>query len=214
VGVGRDLVESRFGAPCLFLQGCAGDQGTGRWIEGTPASDTRAMGERLAAGVGRAMERLAERPVANVHVATERVALDLDAFPPLSMLERDLRAAAAAVDPGPIVALGDALVVARRADELRTARLTAISLGDVALAILPGEVFVEHGLAIRAGSPFPETVVAAYDDNTLQYIPTHAAFADGEYEVDGGWRYIRPGQGERMVGAMIALLARLRAAPA
>ena len=62
----------------------------------------------------------------------------------------------------------------------------------------PGEVFLEHGLAIRAASPFAETIVAAYNDNTLQYIPTAAAFPEGEYEVDGGWRYIRPGEGERM----------------
>jgi hypothetical protein len=214
VGVGRGIVESRFGGSSLFLQGCAGDQGTGKWIADTPAADTRAMGARLATGVDQAMASLTDRPVARIGVATERLALELDPFPPLPVLERQLRAAAEGEDPGPIVALGDALVVARRVGELRTARLTAISLGDVALAVLPGEAFVEHGLSIRAGSPFPETVVAAYDDNTMQYIPTRAAFADGEYEVDGGWRYIRPGEGERMVAAMIGLLTRLRTSAA
>jgi hypothetical protein len=90
------------------------------------------------------------------------------------------------------------------------ARITAFALGDVALVILPGEVFVAHGLAIRAASPFAETIVAAYDDNTLQYIPTEAAFAEGAYEVDGGWRYIQRGEGERMVATAIGELGQLR----
>ena len=76
--------------------------------------------------------------------------------------------------------------------------------------VLPGEVFLEHGLRVRSGSPFAETLVAAYNDNTLQYIPTEEAFPDGEYEVDGGWRYIRPGEGERMADEAIRLLETLR----
>jgi hypothetical protein len=54
-------------------------------------------------------------------------------------------------------------------------------------------------------------VVAAYNDNTLQYIPTAAAFPDGAYEVDGGWRYIRAGEGERMADEAVRLLNGLRA---
>jgi neutral ceramidase len=79
------------------------------------------------------------------------------------------------------------------------------------LAVLPGEVFLEHGLAVRAGSPFAETVAVAYNDNTLQYIPTAAAFPDGAYEVDGGWRYIVAGEGERMSTEAVRLLEGLRA---
>ncbi len=51
----------------------------------------------------------------------------------------------------------------------------------------------------------------AYNDNTLQYIPTAGAFADGEYEVDGGWRYIQAGPGERMAAEAVRLLSGLRA---
>ena len=75
--------------------------------------------------------------------------------------------------------------------------------------MLPGEVFLEHGLSIGARSPYRATLVAAYQDNTLQYIPTASAFADGEYEVTGGWRYIQPGQGERLADQAVSLLARL-----
>ena len=109
------------------------------------------------------------------------------------------------------MALGDRLVVARRLDDLAGAPIVTIRLGPgLAIVVLPGEVFLEHGLRIRSASPFDETLVAAYNDNTLQYIPTEGAFPDGGYEVDGGWRYIRPGEGERMADEAIRLLESLR----
>lgn len=210
VGHGRALVESGFGFPCVFVQGCAGDQGTGKWIAGSPRDDTAAMGERFARGVASALRSATARGDAGLAVSTARVDLALDPFPPVPELERRLAEAAAIDDFGPIVSLGDALAIARRPAELSVARITSIALGDLALVVLPGEVFVAHGLAIRAASPFAETIVAAYNDNTLQYIPTEAAFAEGAYEVDGGWRYVQPGEGERLVAAAIAELEGLR----
>ena len=69
-------------------------------------------------------------------------------------------------------------------------------------------------MTIRADSPFKTTIVAAYDDNTIQYVPTAEAFPDGEYEVNGGWRYIQQGQGERLAASGTDLLRRLAAAQA
>jgi hypothetical protein len=136
--------------------------------------------------------------------------LDLDPFSPIAEMEERFERVASEREFADIVSIGDALVLARRLDELVKAPITAFAIGsDLALVVLPGEVFLEHGLAIRAGSPFGETLVAAYNDNTLQYIPTASAFPDGEYEVDGGWRYIRPGQGERMADEAVRLLAGL-----
>ena len=130
---------------------------------------------------------------------------------PVPELEAQFDAAARDRKSADIVALGDRLVVARRLDELAGAPIVTIRLGPaLAIVVLPGEVFLEHGLRIRAASPFEDTLVAAYNDNTLQYIPTEAAFPDGAYEVDGGWRYIRPGEGERMADEAIRLLESLR----
>ena len=148
----------------------------------------------------------------DLRIARQRLPLELDPFPPIAVLEHRFERAAAERDFAAIVSLGDALVLARRVDELREAAITAIGIGsDFALVVLPGEVFLEHGLAVRAASPFRETIVAAYNDNTLQYIPTASAFPDGAYEIDGGWRYIRPGQGEFMADEAVRLLAGLAA---
>ncbi len=211
-GHGRAALEREFGHPFLFLQGCAGNVGTGKWVAGTPWQDTVDMGGRLAAGVASALGATTTVEDAQLQVAVSEIALELDPFPPLAEMERALEAAVPGGNFGAIVSAGDALVVARRIEERRRARITAVSLGpDLAFVDLPGEVFLEHGLAVRAGSPYRETIAAAYNGNTLQYIPTEAAFPDGEYEVNGGWRYIRAGQGERMSAEAIRLLESLHA---
>ena len=51
---------------------------------------------------------------------------------------------------------------------------------DVAIVCLPGEVFVDLGLAIKRGSPFPTTLVIELADAVeTMYIPTRGAYAGG-----------------------------------
>ena len=57
--------------------------------------------------------------------------------------------------------------------------VTVMTLGrDVAIVCLPGEVFVELGLAIKQGSPFRTTLVVELSNcvETI-YIPHRAAYA-------------------------------------
>jgi hypothetical protein len=216
VGHGRAKIEDTFGVTCVFLQGCAGNQGTGKWVSGTPWEDTVSMGRRFASGVADAMRSARQVADGDLRIARNRLPLELDPFPPIEELEnqfeRTATEAARRREFADIVSLGDALVLARRVGELREAPISAIGFGtDLALVVLPGEVFLEHGLAVRAASPFSETIVAAYNDNTLQYIPTASAFPGGAYEIDGGWRYIRPGQGESMAQEAVRLLEGLTA---
>lgn len=82
----------------------------------------------------------------------------------------------------------------------------AICIGDdVAIVCLPGEVFVDLGLAIKRASPFRTTMVLelANAKETI-YIPTRAAFAQGSYEVTNA--ATQPGSGEMLVEAAIELL--------
>ncbi len=82
-------------------------------------------------------------------------------------------------------------------------------IGDeVALVALPGEVFVELGLAIKRASPFPVTMVVELAHDTPDYVPTRKAFAEGSYETVNS--RIQPGGGEMAVEAAIRLLRQLR----
>jgi neutral ceramidase len=75
---------------------------------------------------------------------------------------------------------------------------------EVAVVGLPGEVFVEHGLAIKKASPFPVTLVIELCQDDVAYVPTKKAFAEGSYETVNS--RIAPGGGEVMVETAITLL--------
>jgi hypothetical protein len=82
------------------------------------------------------------------------------------------------------------------------------SLGhDIAWVALPGEVFVEIGLSIKAASPFRQTNVIELANGRSQYIPNRSAFAEGQYEVVST-RYAE-GAGETLITTAIRLLEEL-----
>ncbi len=84
--------------------------------------------------------------------------------------------------------------------------VTVITLGnDVAIVTLPGEVFVELGLAIKQASPFRTTIVVELS-NVVEtiYVPHRAAYASGSYEVTNST--VMPGSGEMLVETAVRLL--------
>jgi hypothetical protein len=86
-----------------------------------------------------------------------------------------------------------------------------LALGDdVAVVCLPGEIFVELGLAIKHASPFRTTLVVELSncEETL-YVPTRVACAGGSYEVLNST--LRPGSGEMLAEAAVRLLREVAA---
>ena len=80
-----------------------------------------------------------------------------------------------------------------------------ISLGrDLAWVSLPGEIFVELGLAIKEASPFKHTIIAELANGSIGYIPTKRAFAEGNYEPVSARCGV--GSGEMLVDAALRLL--------
>lgn len=84
--------------------------------------------------------------------------------------------------------------------------VTVMALGrDVAIVCLPGEVFVELGLAIKQASPFRTTLVIELSNSVESiYVPHRAAYAGGSYEVTNS--ALQPGSGELLVEAALSLL--------
>lgn len=79
---------------------------------------------------------------------------------------------------------------------------------DVAIVTLPGEIFVELGIAVKQGSPFPTTlVIELANDGSPNYIPNRNAFSQGGYEVINS--RLAPGGGEMLVAAALQLLKEL-----
>ena len=75
----------------------------------------------------------------------------------------------------------------------------------MAIVCLPGEVFVDLGLAIKRSSPFRTTVIIELSNCVeTAYIPTRVACAAGGYEVTNS--LVQPGSGEMLAEAAVRLL--------
>jgi neutral ceramidase len=83
--------------------------------------------------------------------------------------------------------------------------------GKVAIVTLPGEVFVELGMAIKQASPFETTIVIELANDAPGYIPTRKAFAEGSYETVNS--RVVPGSGEALVKVAVQLLDELALGP-
>jgi hypothetical protein len=71
------------------------------------------------------------------------------------------------------------------------ARFSAIRIGELGIVFLPGEPFVEIAQEIEENSPLAYTIVAAYGENNIGYIPTEEGFEQGGYEAGPGkWSYL------------------------
>ncbi|HUT94707.1 MAG TPA: neutral/alkaline non-lysosomal ceramidase N-terminal domain-containing protein [Thermoguttaceae bacterium] len=79
---------------------------------------------------------------------------------------------------------------------------------DVAFVALPGEEFVDLGLAIKKASPFATTMVIELAHDAPGYVPTQKAFAEGSYETVNS--RIQPGGGEMLVETAVRLLNDLK----
>ncbi|MSU72598.1 MAG: hypothetical protein EXS43_09680 [Opitutus sp.] len=79
---------------------------------------------------------------------------------------------------------------------------------DTAIVTLPHEIFVELGMAIKAGSPFRTTIVVSLANDLDFYIPTRRAFEEGSYEPTTC--PLEPGCGELLVDAAVKLLREMK----
>ncbi len=84
------------------------------------------------------------------------------------------------------------------------AEVLTFGLGDASIVALPGEIFVELGLAIKESSPYKNTLVLTLANNSIGYIPNKDAFQYGAYEVEVSM--IAEGEGEKLVESSLGQL--------
>jgi hypothetical protein len=203
----------------VFSAGCCGDVNhiDVRWREPQRGfANAARMGTILAAKVLRTWPRLKPVEADAVRVRSAIVPL---ALPSISEADvaRSREVLARMEDtraPRPkFLEMVDAFrtrdVAARQGRPLEV-EVQVIALGDeLAWVALPGEIFVELGLAIKQDSPFGRTIIAELADGAIGYIPARRAYAQGNYEVISA--RCAEGSGERLVDAALRLLKELHA---
>jgi hypothetical protein len=197
----------------LFTNGMSGN------INHIDVTDTRGLpghaaaarvGTALAAGVLKAYRHL--RPVAVERLLARTERLDLP-VPKVTSddIERAKQTMAGFGKPGAapfhdVVQAWKVLDVAALAGKPLDTEVQAIAVGDdLAWVGMPGDAFVELGLAIKQNSPFRKTIVSEQSGSgAISYVPNRKAFPEGGYEVISA--RFAPGGGEMLSEAAIRLL--------
>ena len=86
----------------------------------------------------------------------------------------------------------------------------ALRIGALGIVGVPGEMFVDYGLQIKAGSPFERTMTVELANDFVGYCPTDVALLEGSYETRlCRWAMAAPGTERQMVDAGVSLLKQL-----
>jgi neutral ceramidase len=209
----------RFKGPDMvtfYTSGCCGDINhiNVRWAEAqTGHANAARMGVILAAEVLKTWPRLKVEPTGALRMKSAKVKLPL-----AKITAEDLEASRATVtrligkDKSPVfleqVRAFKVLDVEARQGEPIEVEVQVVALGDtIAWVSLPGEIFVELGLAIKQDSPYPHTIIAELANGAIGYIPSRRAYAQGNYEVVSA--RCAEGSGEILVYAAVTLLKEL-----
>ncbi|MFH1267370.1 MAG: neutral/alkaline non-lysosomal ceramidase N-terminal domain-containing protein [Planctomycetota bacterium] len=181
-------------------------------VTGRQTLKTQYIGQTLAATVKAALPGLKHVTQPRLAVRSEVVQLPLRTYTPDEVALAQKAMEQMGTGEKPFMDMVKAYEImgfkARKPGKL-PALVQAIRLSDdTALVGLPGEVFVELGLAIKKASPFANTMVVELSQDCPDYVPTRKAFTEGSYETVCSW--IEPGGGEMLVDSAVRLLEQLK----
>jgi hypothetical protein len=194
------LVEKETGAPCLFLQGAAGDLSTNPGENAGPEKFGQALGrEALALAKTVKCEEPAERTLAvkeedfafpsrvDLGNALLRRMYEAAFFPKLvEFYEREYREG---VRPHLTVALLD---------------------GRIGFVGVSGEFFCGHALSLKRRALLEHLLFLGYCNDYQQYFPTIEAASEGGYGADPTMAPAEVGAGERVMDRALIHLYKMR----
>jgi hypothetical protein len=195
---GKELVT-------VFTIGCAGNLNHRDISSKDPQKgngEAARIGAVLAGEVLKTLKHAQPVEITAIGVSSETLQLPLPSVQPSEIdWARTVAASFGKPDAAPFMDLVKAFkiidVVERKGKPLE-AEVQAIAFGkDVGFVALPGEIFVEHGLAIRTASPYRYTSIVELANGSVGYVPDRKAFPQGAYEVVSA--RTAEGSGEMMV---------------
>jgi neutral ceramidase len=180
-----------------------------KWPSGGPGEQNR-IATILGAAVFQAYKDLKPVLPGPLQVRSEIVSIDLPTITPDQVEEAKVTLQNTKDDTGSnfmkLVRAHRVLDVASRQGKQPQVEVQVVTLGkEVAWVALPGEIFVELGLALKKRSPFPQTFIAELANENLGYVPDRRSFAEGAYEPESA--RCAPGSGEKLVDTAARLLA-------
>jgi neutral ceramidase len=200
----------------LFGQGCSGNinhinVNSKTYLSGyaMPLQN----GTILAGEVIKAYTRMVPFEISNISVKREVVKLAPAEFSPDDVPKaRETIATQGKPNAAPFIQIVNAHKIVELNEKkgaLVEAEIQVFALGNnFAVVSLPGEVFTELGMYIKARSPFPNTIIVELTNGSIGYIPDRKAFIEGNYEPVSS--RCAPGCGEILVEKALSLLNELK----
>lgn len=181
------------------------------WPQSAPFEQER-IATILGGAVFQALKDLKPVSPGAILARGERVSLPLRPVSEEEIAEARATVASTANDRGgnfmKLVRAYRTLDIVERAGRPFEVEVQVIGLGsDLAWVALPGEVFVELGLAIKQRSPFAQTFVVELANENIGYIPDRRSYAEGNYEPESA--RCAAGSGELVVESAVQLLTAL-----
>jgi hypothetical protein len=193
------LIEKETGAPCLFLQGAAGDLSTERGAKGylefgqAVGRDALTLARTIRCSVGeKTTLQMREEDF------TFRPRLDLSNPVIVAALRR-------AFFPG-IVAFYER----EYRDGVRPHLSVALLDGRIGFVGVSGEFFCEHALSLKRRARLEHLFFLGYCNDYQQYFPTIQAASEGGYGTEPGVSPAELGAGERIMDRALIHLYQLR----
>lgn len=162
------------------------------------------IGSLIAAEVVRSFQRM--RPLSGSPLKVSRDVLKL--------VTHEARSREIATRSNNAATFQDGDVLCTREDGRYTfeAEVMVVTIGDeLAFVGVPGELFVELGLAIKHGSPYAFTHVNSLANGSIGYIPDRKGHSEGAYGASLLTTRCSPGSGEALADSAIRQLIAHRA---
>ncbi len=196
----------------LFMTGTCGDINHIDVFGGTDFREEglyRKMGAILAGEVIKVRERITPKGHGKLSVSSKIISVGVRQPTPEALSQKlDLVDADGAIVEE--VYQEEARILKEMGLKAVDVEVQGIRVGESVVLGLPGEIFVELGLAVKEGSKFDHTIICELANGCEGYVPTKKAFQEGGYEM----RLARssklvPGAGEDMVQAALEIIDEL-----
>lgn len=214
-GVFCKLVSERHGPGMIsvFANGCCGNINHGDYLTGKRRT-TLELGTALADAADAAWPDLKPVTTFKPRIRSEQVTLQRRTFTEVEIAKaKDITTRMFTENLG-TVPMAEAVCILEtvaKQNEPLLAEVQVIALSDeLAIVSLPGEIFVELGLALKKASPFKHTFIAELANGSIGYVPNREAYPQGNYEVVSARNEV--GSGEKLVEVALKLLGEVKAA--
>lgn len=208
-GVFTKLFNERHGPDmvAVFANGCCGNINPNDYFTGKRRNHLQ-IGALLADATDAAWPNLKPLKTFVPRTASTRVTLQRRSYTEDEIVKaKDIATRMVTKNLG-TVTMAEAVCIMEtiaKKDEPLSVEVQAIAFSEeAAIVALPGEIFVELGLAIKKQSPFKHTIIAELANGSIGYIPDSRAYPQGNYEVVSA--RCAQGSGEQLVEAALKLL--------